>query len=169
LSNQTELEIGSLASAAEKELGLTLPYSIDAISALYKWGSQSIHSAYRMPTCEIWAAWIAANNINSINVSRARHKRRETQRYTRERQRITRIREQIIDRFVEQGKVALMDRSTLDLMSVSVNNSNNRWFISLNEETYKRFNRYMEERETQGATLKRILDIYDKTVISGTR
>jgi hypothetical protein len=112
-----DLKIGSLANAAEK-IGLTLPYSLDAISTLYDWGSQSIHTAERMPTCEIWAAWIAANNISSIKVPRMKPKKRERERDIKERERIIKERETIIDRFVQQRKVMLIDKSTLHVMSL---------------------------------------------------
>jgi hypothetical protein len=110
------LKIRNLASAAQKELGLTLPYSIDGISTLYDWGSRSIHTAKRMPTCEIWAAWIAADHIGGTIVPRVKPKRREKEADRKERERITRKREKIIDKFVQQGKVKLMDRSTLHVM-----------------------------------------------------
>jgi hypothetical protein len=112
-----DLKIGSLTNAAEK-IGLALPYSIDAISILYDWGSQSIHTAERMPTCEIWAAWIAADNISGIKVPRMNPKKRERERDIKERERIIKERETIIDRFVQQRKVMLRDKSTLHMMSL---------------------------------------------------
>jgi hypothetical protein len=107
-----ELKIGNLVNAAQKELGLKIPYSIDGISALYEWGSQSVHTAKRMATCEIWAAWIAADKIGGTKVPRVRVKRREKDAEMKERERIIKLREKIIDRFIRQDKVILIDGSS---------------------------------------------------------
>jgi hypothetical protein len=158
-----ELEIGGLAGAAEK-LGLALPYSPTSIRALYEWGSNSIHLAPRMRTCEIWAAWEASNNISSINVPRVRPKRKEKETHRIERERIIRERESIIDRFVKQSKVRLIDRSTLDVMTRIAADNDKKSFISIKEETYKRFNRNMKKDETQDDALTRLLDVYEKNM-----
>jgi hypothetical protein len=107
-----ELKIGNLVNAAQKELGLNIPYSIDGISTLYEWGSQSVHTAKRMPTCEIWAAWIAADKIGGTKVPRVKVKRKEKDSDKKERERIIKAREKIIDRFVRQNKVVLIDGSS---------------------------------------------------------
>jgi hypothetical protein len=70
--------------------------------------------------------------------------------------------EPITDRFVQQGKVMLIDISTLDVMSVAVNN-NNEWFISLKEDT-QRFSRDMKKGKTPDDALKHILDAYEGNI-----
>jgi hypothetical protein len=160
-----ELEIGGLAAAAEK-LGLTLPYSPTAIRALYEWGSSSIHLAPRMRTCEIWAAWEAANAISSISVPRVKRKRKEKEIQRRERELLARERESLIDRFVQQSKVTLIDRSTLGVMTGVASDNGKKSSIRIKEVTFKRFNRGMKKGETQDDALTRLLDADKKSMQS---
>jgi len=116
-----------------------------------------------MPTCEIWAALTAADNISGIKVPRVKPKKRERESDKKEREMIIKERESIIDRYVQEDKVMLIDKSTRHLISVSLNN-NKKLFISVKEETYKRFSRDMKKGETQNDALTRILDVYDGTI-----